>query len=407
MKTTDLIPILLSHLKQGDKYGLELIDACKKCSNGKIEVKQPTLYSVLKKLEKSKFISSYWQDSDIGGKRHYFKITENGLAQLETYPPLEELVKLAITEDESSEQVSDTIESEVKEEKIEKSPSPFDNFKIEQVNEVKLNSHEEAITEEKKSIEAEVSVNSFNIFDALDAADNEDEEDEQTIAIDNSLELNNPFKDLEDKTVEQINEENIKLIDKDAQVEEFVNSNVVAFTEKIEPIKITKKEEIILTPPVYNNQDKEEIKYQDYIDKKTDKSIKNTIKVANKRLTKVVISSIISLALIASLFVLLINDLTPILGIFLICPTLFIVFYASNFIGKFVSRRYILGYNYKFKYKQKIIFRASLFVFVCLLLLLINFVAYKGVSVSNFVAPISITALVFTDYLLSCILYKK
>ena len=101
MKTTDLIPILLYHLKEGDKYGLELVEACKECSDDKIEIKQPTLYSILKKLEKSHFVSSYWKDSEIGGKRHYFKITENGLAQLETYPPLDELVKLALIDNEN------------------------------------------------------------------------------------------------------------------------------------------------------------------------------------------------------------------------------------------------------------------------------------------------------------------
>ena len=134
MKTTDLIPILLYHLKDGDKYGLELVEACSKCSDGQITVKQPTLYSVLKKLEKSKFISSYWQDSDIGGKRHYFKITENGLSQLETYPPLEDLVKMAITEELSNQTEEDVESNETVRDKVEnilpekKGPSPFDNF---------------------------------------------------------------------------------------------------------------------------------------------------------------------------------------------------------------------------------------------------------------------------------------
>lgn len=93
MKTVDLIPIILYQLKEEDKYGLEIVDAINKCSQNKIDVKQTTLYPLLKKLEKSRFISSYWQDSEIGGKRHYYKITENGLSQLETYPALTELLK--------------------------------------------------------------------------------------------------------------------------------------------------------------------------------------------------------------------------------------------------------------------------------------------------------------------------
>ena len=105
MKTTDLIPIILYQLKDQEKYGLEIVDAISQCSNGRIDIKQTTLYPLLKKLEKSKFISSYWQDSDIGGKRHYYKITTNGLAQLETYPSIDELINNIFLE---SENVSET-----------------------------------------------------------------------------------------------------------------------------------------------------------------------------------------------------------------------------------------------------------------------------------------------------------
>ena len=70
MKTVDLIPFILLELNEQDQYGLELTKAIEEKSNGQIVIKQPTLYTILKKLEKSKFISSYWQDSEIGGKRH-------------------------------------------------------------------------------------------------------------------------------------------------------------------------------------------------------------------------------------------------------------------------------------------------------------------------------------------------
>ena len=117
MKTTDLIPILLYHLKDGDKYGLELVNACEECSNGVIKIKQPTLYSILKKLEKSHFISSYWKDSEIGGKRHYYKILDNGLAQLDTYPPLEDLIEQLDVDYSDKEDEKEDVEL-VKEEKF-------------------------------------------------------------------------------------------------------------------------------------------------------------------------------------------------------------------------------------------------------------------------------------------------
>lgn len=99
MKTTDLIPIILYQLIDGDRYGYEIVKQVEDISSGNIVIKQPTLYSVLKKLEQGRFITSYWQDSEIGGKRHYYKLTDNGRAQLSTYPPLETLISDVLAED--------------------------------------------------------------------------------------------------------------------------------------------------------------------------------------------------------------------------------------------------------------------------------------------------------------------
>ena len=53
-------------------------------SQGTYELKQPTLYSCLKRLENQGFISAYWENSDIGGKRHYYKLTKKGRAEYES-----------------------------------------------------------------------------------------------------------------------------------------------------------------------------------------------------------------------------------------------------------------------------------------------------------------------------------
>ncbi len=50
MRTVDLIPFILIELKDGDKYGIELSKNIESKFNGEIEIKQPTLYTVLKKL---------------------------------------------------------------------------------------------------------------------------------------------------------------------------------------------------------------------------------------------------------------------------------------------------------------------------------------------------------------------
>lgn len=92
MKTIDLIPLILYELKDGDKYGLEIIKNILEKTGNQIEIKQPALYTILKKLEKSRFISSYWKDSDIGGKRHYYQITDAGVLQLSVLPKYDELI---------------------------------------------------------------------------------------------------------------------------------------------------------------------------------------------------------------------------------------------------------------------------------------------------------------------------
>ena len=74
--------IILKTLFDGDKYGYEILDDVAKKSRGLYELKQPTLYSCLKRLESQGLISSYWVDSEIGGKRHYYKLTDLGI---ETY----------------------------------------------------------------------------------------------------------------------------------------------------------------------------------------------------------------------------------------------------------------------------------------------------------------------------------
>lgn len=77
-----LSTIILSSLLDGDKYGYEIIDSIEKRTNGEIVVKKPSLYSTLTRLEKQDLVSSYWKDSDIGGKRHYYRLTDFGKKQV-------------------------------------------------------------------------------------------------------------------------------------------------------------------------------------------------------------------------------------------------------------------------------------------------------------------------------------
>jgi PadR family transcriptional regulator PadR len=74
--------LILEALSTGDKYGWEIMKAIEEKSKGEYILKEPSLYSSLKRMETSGYITSYWQDSDIGGRRHYYNITEAGIEKL-------------------------------------------------------------------------------------------------------------------------------------------------------------------------------------------------------------------------------------------------------------------------------------------------------------------------------------
>ena len=70
--------IILRALYDGDKYGYEIIAEIEKKSHGQYSMKQPSLYSALKRLEAQGYVTSYWGGSVSGGRRKYFALTDAG-----------------------------------------------------------------------------------------------------------------------------------------------------------------------------------------------------------------------------------------------------------------------------------------------------------------------------------------
>ena len=70
--------IILRCLYDGDKYGYEIIADIEKKSGGLYTIKQPTLYSALKRLEKLRYVTSYHGEFSNGGQRKYFSLTDLG-----------------------------------------------------------------------------------------------------------------------------------------------------------------------------------------------------------------------------------------------------------------------------------------------------------------------------------------
>lgn len=70
--------MILKLLLESDCYGYEIVKIIYKNSNGEYELKEATMYSSLKRLEKDGDIVSYWGDATQGGRRKYYKITPKG-----------------------------------------------------------------------------------------------------------------------------------------------------------------------------------------------------------------------------------------------------------------------------------------------------------------------------------------
>ena len=70
--------IILGLLIDRDRYGYEITKLVYEHSEKLYELKEATMYSSLKRLEKDAYIASYWGDETQGGRRRYYRITQSG-----------------------------------------------------------------------------------------------------------------------------------------------------------------------------------------------------------------------------------------------------------------------------------------------------------------------------------------
>ncbi len=75
--------LVLSLLRDGDKYGYEMVEALAQRSDDTFQLKEGTLYPLLHSLEKEKFVSSYTKVAASGRQRKYYALTKMGREQLE------------------------------------------------------------------------------------------------------------------------------------------------------------------------------------------------------------------------------------------------------------------------------------------------------------------------------------
>ena len=75
--------LILALLKDGDKYGYEMVAELAKRSDDTFELKEGTLYPLLHTLEKNKWVTSYTKLTPVGRERKYYRLTSAGREQLE------------------------------------------------------------------------------------------------------------------------------------------------------------------------------------------------------------------------------------------------------------------------------------------------------------------------------------
>lgn len=70
--------IILAILMKKDSYGYEMMKTIIDGGQGLFTIKDATVYTAFKRMEKDQLISSYWGDEDEGARRKYYSITAKG-----------------------------------------------------------------------------------------------------------------------------------------------------------------------------------------------------------------------------------------------------------------------------------------------------------------------------------------
>ena len=70
--------IILNLLMDKDMYGYEVYKTVLSRTSSMYELKEPSLYSAFRRLEKLDYIKGYWGEESKGGRRKYYSITDVG-----------------------------------------------------------------------------------------------------------------------------------------------------------------------------------------------------------------------------------------------------------------------------------------------------------------------------------------
>jgi DNA-binding PadR family transcriptional regulator len=78
-----LRPLVLSLLARGPKYGFQISYQIRTLLDDDIQLPNSKLYPMLHGLERDGAVESYWEPSEDGPDRKYYRLTESGRTELQ------------------------------------------------------------------------------------------------------------------------------------------------------------------------------------------------------------------------------------------------------------------------------------------------------------------------------------
>ena len=217
--------LILTCMKDRDFYGLDIISEISSRSNGRINLKKPSVYSNLTRMEKQGYISSYLKSSDVGPNRKYYSLTEKGrnfYAELQEYFDRNNIdVFKDFSDGETTESVQTTIDD------VQTSTTPA--VDTPPVENIELQENEDAEEDEFFNFSFEQEDNSME--ELVAAEENvEDQEDDEVVA------------DSEEKALQEESPAVEELQEKSALESGTEQQNVI--TTALEESLVEEKEEV-------------------------------------------------------------------------------------------------------------------------------------------------------------------
>jgi transcriptional regulator len=74
--------VILSLLARGDLHGYQIAQKIEDLSEGMLRFELASLYPVLYRMLKQGWVEAYWENSDAGRKRRYYRLTAAGRQRL-------------------------------------------------------------------------------------------------------------------------------------------------------------------------------------------------------------------------------------------------------------------------------------------------------------------------------------